>query len=93
MGSAIARGLFGWALANPQAAQEVVVATVEGALGAEAPSVNPVQLGAKRVAKVASIVGGTALESVGKQGMKVVAHGIGATDVDVLGKAGELIAV
>ena len=85
--------VLGYMLGHPQETQEAAASVAENISGAPPGSLSPNALGALREEVVAGITGGKLAGDVAGQGMKVTVKGLGSTDVDVIGKAGEYIGV
>ncbi|MBK7926931.1 MAG: RHS repeat-associated core domain-containing protein [Bryobacterales bacterium] len=81
---------WGTRLFNSAAGQEITQTAIEIATDSQAPQ--STRIGAAREVAVAALTGGR-LASVAGEGLKVTVKGLGSTDIDVIGKAGEFIAV
>lgn len=75
---------------NSPTGQEVTQTAIEIATDSQAPQ--STRIGAAREVAVAAITGGRLAGAAG-EGLKIAVKGLGSTDIDVIGKAGEFIAV
>lgn len=79
-----------WAIRNPEKANQLAQEAVQTSSGnptSPAGGLSTAEVGLLREGKVAALTGG----KVARQ--EVVVKGLGRTDIDVIGKAGEYIAV
>lgn len=88
-GPEVATAIFAWASRNPEAATQLANEAVQASSGnpTSPAQLTSAELGLAREGAVAALTGGT----VARQAVKV--KGLGSTDIDVIGKAGEYIAV
>ena len=88
-GPEAATAIFVWAARNPAAANQLANEALQAASGnpTSPAQLTSAELGLAREGAVAALTEGT----VARQAVKV--KGLGSTDIDVIGKAGEYIAV